>query len=324
VRTRSLLAVALLLAVVVGAVGFVVLDDTERSTVAFVDADTGERLATVSVTVSDSFDERYTGLSNHESLGENEGMLFVHPREGDHGYVMRDMAFPIDMVFVAENGTITTIHHAELPAEGEESPTYEGYGKYVVELPYEYTVEHGIEVGDHLVRSVDPATDTAPSDADDPTATPADTGSAERPTVTFLDADEPRSSASQTQSDDADGTLATVAVTVSDNASERYTGLSNHDSLGEDEGMLFVHPRETEQGYVMRNMSFPIDMVFVAENGTITTIHHAELPPEGEESPTYEGYGKYVIELPYEYTLDHDIEVGDRVQIPEEHRNTDD
>ena len=149
-RNRSLLAVALVLAVAVGAVGIVVLDDTERTTVAFVDGETEDRLATVSVTVSDSWYERYTGLSDTESLGEDEGMLFVHPSEGEHGYVMRDMDFPIDMVFVAENGTITAIHHAELPPEGEESPSYEGYGKYVVELPYEYTVEHDIEVGDQV------------------------------------------------------------------------------------------------------------------------------------------------------------------------------
>ena len=307
-RNRSLLAVALVLAAAVVAVGVVTLDGTERTTVTFVDDENGTELATVSVTVSDSWYERYVGLSDTESLGEDGGMLFVHPKEGEHGYVMRDMAFPIDMVFVAENGTITTIHHAELPPEGEESPTYEGYGKYVVELPYEYTLEHGIEVGDRLDRSVDDS-DAASTDTDDSTATPANDATRERTDVTFVDADQ---------------TLATVSAAVSDNASERYTGLSDTESLGEDEGMLFVHPDEETQGYVMRDMAFPIDMVFVAENGTITAIHHAELPPEGEDSPTYEGYGKYVVELPYEYTLEHGIEVGDRVRIPEEHRNTDD
>ncbi|WP_435117712.1 DUF192 domain-containing protein [Halolamina sp. C58] len=149
-RNRSLLAVLVVL-VAVGAGAYVLLDDTEQTTVTFVDGENGTELATVSVNVSDTWDERYTGLSDHESLGPDEGMLFVHPREATHGYVMWDMAFPIDMVFVAENGTITTIHHAEVPPTGEESPTYEGYGKYVVEIPYEYTTEHGIEVGDRVV-----------------------------------------------------------------------------------------------------------------------------------------------------------------------------
>ena len=148
-RNRSLLAVFLVVAVA-AAGAFVLLDGTEQTTVTFVDSENGATLATVDVNVSDSWDERYTGLSNHDSLGADEGMLFVHPREGEHGYVMRDMAFPIDIVYVAENGTITTIHHATVPPEGENSPTYEGYGKYVVEIPYEYTTDHGIEVGDRV------------------------------------------------------------------------------------------------------------------------------------------------------------------------------
>jgi uncharacterized membrane protein (UPF0127 family) len=166
VRNRSLLAVLLVLAAVVGVGAYVVLDDTERTTVTFVDAENDTTLATVSVNVSDTWDERYTGLSDHESLGPDEGMLFVHPREATHGYVMRDMAFPIDMVFVAENGTITTIHHAELPPAGEDSPTYEGYGKYVVEIPYEYTTEHGIDVGDRVVIPEENRTAVPTTEAD--------------------------------------------------------------------------------------------------------------------------------------------------------------
>ncbi|NHX35225.1 MULTISPECIES: DUF192 domain-containing protein [Halolamina] len=149
-RNRAWLALLLALVAVAGGAVLLFGDAAERTTVTFVDGENGTELATVEVNVSDSYDERYTGLSDHESLGADEGMLFVHPREATHGYVMRDMAFPIDMVFVAENGTVTTIHHAELPPEGEDSPTYEGYGKYVVELPYEYTTEHGIEVGDRV------------------------------------------------------------------------------------------------------------------------------------------------------------------------------
>ncbi|GAB7014037.1 DUF192 domain-containing protein [Halolamina salina] len=165
-RNRSLLAVLLVLAVVAGAGAYVVLDDTEQTTVTFVDSENDTELATVAVDVSDTWDERYTGLSNHKALGPDEGMLFVHPREATHGYVMRDMAFPIDIVFVAENGTITTIHHAEVPPEGEESPTYEGYGKYVVEIPYEYTVKHGITVGDRVVIPEENRTAVPTTEAD--------------------------------------------------------------------------------------------------------------------------------------------------------------
>jgi len=126
----------------------------ERTTVAFLD-ENGTTLANANVAVADSPSERYTGLSDTEALGPNEGMLFVHPSEGRQTYVMREMAFPIDIVFVDANGTITTIHHAELPEEGEELRGYRGRGKYVVELPYGFTTDHGIEVGD-TVRIPEP------------------------------------------------------------------------------------------------------------------------------------------------------------------------
>jgi len=122
----------------------------ERTTVAFLD-ENGTTLANANVAVADSPSERYTGLSDTEELGPNEGMLFVHPSEDTHTYVMREMAFPIDILFVDAEGRITTIHHAELPEEDEELQGYSGRGKYVVELPYGFTNRTGITVGDRVV-----------------------------------------------------------------------------------------------------------------------------------------------------------------------------
>lgn len=131
--------------------GFLSDGEYERTTVTVVDPGC-ETLATVDVRVSDTFEKRYTGLSDTESLGPNEGMLFVHDSEGHRAYVMRDMAFPIDIVFADANGTITAIHHATLEPNASEGQLtrYEGTGKYVLEVPYEYTTEHGIDVGDEI------------------------------------------------------------------------------------------------------------------------------------------------------------------------------
>ncbi|MDS0296294.1 DUF192 domain-containing protein [Halogeometricum luteum] len=110
----------------------------------------GEVLTEVDVRVADTYEKRYTGLSDTESLGPDEGMLFVHDSEGEHAYVMREMAFPLDIVFIDANGTITRIHHAELPPEGSEGDLtrYRGTGKYVLEVPYGYTNETGVSAGD--------------------------------------------------------------------------------------------------------------------------------------------------------------------------------
>ncbi|AEN07083.1 protein of unknown function DUF192 [halophilic archaeon DL31] len=146
-RRLALLAVVAL--VVAGAAYAVESSNDERTTVTFAD-ENGTTLASADVAVSDTLPERDTGLSDTNSLGPNEGMLFVHPSEGNHTYVMREMAFPIDIVFVAADGTITTIHHAELPDDDEKLQGYAGRGKYVIELPYSFTNRTGIEVGDTI------------------------------------------------------------------------------------------------------------------------------------------------------------------------------
>ncbi|MFD1597809.1 DUF192 domain-containing protein [Halobellus rarus] len=151
------LAIGLLLAVGIVAVasnpGLLPTGEYERTTVDVLDAESGETLASVTVRVADTRSKRYTGLSETDSLGANEGMLFVHGEEDEYAYVMRGMAFPIDIVFVDSGGTITAVHHAEPPPEGtsgSDLTRYRGRGQYVLEVPYNYTVEHGIEAGDRV------------------------------------------------------------------------------------------------------------------------------------------------------------------------------
>ncbi|WP_250137762.1 DUF192 domain-containing protein [Halorientalis salina] len=119
---------------------------------------------------------------------------------------------------------------------------------------------------------------------------------------------------------DANGTtLATVSVRIADTQQKRRVGLSRTASLDADEGMLFVHDREARHTYVMRNMSFPLDIVFVAGNGTITRIHHAETEPgeRGDDLTGYTGRGKYVLEVQRGYTNRTGVDVGDTVAVPE-------
>jgi uncharacterized membrane protein (UPF0127 family) len=113
----------------------------------------GSALATVAVRIADTNTKRCVGLSNTESLGDGEGMLFVHENADTYAYVMRDMAFPLDIVFVAGNGTVTEIHHAATePGEsGDELTRYRGPGKYVLEVPRGYTNATGLDVGDRVV-----------------------------------------------------------------------------------------------------------------------------------------------------------------------------
>lgn len=108
----------------------------------------GAPLAQVSGKVAGTWHERYVGLSDSESLEPGEGLFFVHPKQGQHSYVMREMAFPIDIVFINTEGEITTIHHA--PIEEPPYTEYTGAAKYVVEVPYGWTSENSVTVGDQI------------------------------------------------------------------------------------------------------------------------------------------------------------------------------
>ncbi|WP_424016690.1 DUF192 domain-containing protein [Halorientalis pallida] len=124
-------------------------DDRTRPQVELRDGN-GTVLGRVTVAIADTGGERYTGLSDTERLNESEGMLFVYEEPDTHTYVMRDMDFPLDILFIAPNGTITTIHHAPTePGEsGDELTGYPGYGQYVLEVNRGYANRTGLAVGD--------------------------------------------------------------------------------------------------------------------------------------------------------------------------------
>jgi uncharacterized membrane protein (UPF0127 family) len=82
--------------------------------------------------------------------------------------------------------------------------------------------------------------------------------------------------------------------------------------------MLFVFDREGERTFVMRDMDFPLDIIFIDADGRITQIHPAPVPPpntsEGELTP-YRGQAKWVLEVPCGYTTSKNISIGDVVRI---------
>ncbi|GAB3022057.1 DUF192 domain-containing protein [Natronobiforma cellulositropha] len=123
----------------------------ERATVELV-VD-GETVATVDAAVADTSRERYVGLSDHESLEDGEGMLFVYRSERERTFVMREMDFDIDIVFVGSDERITDIHHARAPGPGEdgEDLEYTGRAQWVLEVPRGYVNETGVGVGDEIV-----------------------------------------------------------------------------------------------------------------------------------------------------------------------------
>ncbi len=45
--------------------------------------------------------EQSRGLSGHASLGQNEGMLFIFGERNLYGFWMKDMLFPLDIIWIS-------------------------------------------------------------------------------------------------------------------------------------------------------------------------------------------------------------------------------
>lgn len=87
------------------------------------------------------------GLSGRENLADNEGMLFIFSSDNYPSFYMKNMNFPLDILFI-KDGVIKKIF-AKVAAEGENPVNYYNYGPVdmVLELPATYTERYGIKEG---------------------------------------------------------------------------------------------------------------------------------------------------------------------------------
>ena len=85
------------------------VDETQAAELPrFTEVVVNETVFQVEVASSESALRR--GLMGRESLERNEGMLFVFGAEDTLTFWMKDVAIPLDVLFITTEGTITDIH----------------------------------------------------------------------------------------------------------------------------------------------------------------------------------------------------------------------
>jgi len=141
------------------------------------------------------------------------------------------------------------------------------------------------------------ATPTAP--AGDATAT--DATATENATATEEPTPAPTGNATASATFRDDEALATVRLEVADSPSERRRGLMNRTALPENYGMVFVYEDAEVRSFWMKNTLVPLDMIFVAPNGTVLNVEHAATQPDADadELRTYRSVGpaRFVVEV---------------------------
>jgi uncharacterized membrane protein (UPF0127 family) len=114
--------------------------------------------ATLTLQVAKTEEQRETGLMSVTDLPAHTGMVFVFESDQPVEFWMKDTLVPLDMVFVAADGTVRSVA-AKVPVVPEDAPDdaiprRSGSAKYVIELPAGEAAKDGIAPGVHLLELV--------------------------------------------------------------------------------------------------------------------------------------------------------------------------
>jgi len=94
--------------------------------------------------------ERAQGLSGKDALSENEGMLFVFDRADYHAFWMKDMRFPLDIIWIDDNRVVVDMATHALPSSFPASFVPVEPARYVLEVSAGFADRHKIRVGDRV------------------------------------------------------------------------------------------------------------------------------------------------------------------------------
>jgi uncharacterized membrane protein (UPF0127 family) len=111
-----------------------------------------------------------------------------------------------------------------------------------------------------------------------------------------------------------DGENVSVTLRVADESDERLRGLMYRQSLDNRSGMVFVYDEAGPRTFWMKNTYVDLDIIFIAANGTVLNVEHAQAQPHAPDSEVdrypSDGRAKYVVELPRGFANETGVESG--------------
>ena len=103
------------------------------------------------VDIADTPQSQERGLSFRNNLAENEGMLFVFNLPGEYYFWMKDMNFPIDIIWLDSDRKVVYIKKDARPELFPESYAPELDAKYVLEVVSGFSDKNNLKIGDEVL-----------------------------------------------------------------------------------------------------------------------------------------------------------------------------
>ena len=105
----------------------------------------------VETEVVDLIESRQRGLMFRESLGENQGMLFIFEDEDWHNFWMKNMNFSLDIIWIDTKQEIVDIKENVQPCrETCDSIAPAKKSKYALEVNSGFVKKNDIKIGDRV------------------------------------------------------------------------------------------------------------------------------------------------------------------------------
>ncbi len=116
-----------------------------------------ERTTTVSIGhkiikayVADTVELQEKGLSGRESIAFDQAMLFIFAVPASYGFWMKDMKFPIDIIWLDQSKRVIFIKTNVLPSSYPEIFVPNSPAKYVLETSAGFVGENNLKIGNEI------------------------------------------------------------------------------------------------------------------------------------------------------------------------------
>ncbi len=106
-----------------------------------------------------------------------------------------------------------------------------------------------------------------------------------------------------------------IKIEIANDDQSRIKGLSGRDSLEEDEGMLFIFDYPDKHSFWMKEMNFPIDIIWLDDNKKIVFIKKEARPESYPESFSSPIDSLYVLEVNASFSDKNNLKVGDEASF---------
>lgn len=100
--------------------------------------------------LADTKSSRELGLSGRTSLRKDSGMLFAFEKPGRYGFWMKDMRFPLDMVWINKNGVIVKIESNATPEGYPATFINDPEASYILEINANTAEGYGLFLGSKI------------------------------------------------------------------------------------------------------------------------------------------------------------------------------